>query len=78
MSEAVVENLDIRSQVSTEEWAIRQDLAAAYRLIAHYGWDDMVCCLSARVPGPHDHFLTKSLRFSVQRSDCLKSGESRS
>ena len=37
MSEAVVENLDIRSQVSSEEWAIRQDLAAAYRLIAHYG-----------------------------------------
>ena len=30
MSEAVVQNLDIRSQVTSEEWAIRQDLAAAY------------------------------------------------
>ena len=35
-----------------------QDLAAAYRLVAHYGWDDMVFThLSARVPGPQDHFL---------------------
>ena len=42
MSEAVLQNLDIRQQVSAEEWAIRQDLAAAYRLVADYGWDDMV------------------------------------
>jgi hypothetical protein len=64
MSEAVVENLDARSQVSTDEWAIRQDLAAAYRLIAHYGWDDMVFThLSARVPGPDDHFLLNPYGF---------------
>ena len=64
MSEAVVQNLDIRSQVSAEEWAIRQDLAAAYRLIAHYGWDDMVFThLSARVPGPDDHFLLNPYGF---------------
>ena len=25
---------------SAEEWAIRVDLAAAYRLVAHFGWDD--------------------------------------
>ena len=50
--------LDVKSQVSAEEWAVRQDLAAAYRLVAHYGWDDMVFThLSARVPGSEEHFL---------------------
>jgi ribulose-5-phosphate 4-epimerase/fuculose-1-phosphate aldolase len=64
MSEAVLQNLDIRQQVSAEEWAIRQDLAAAYRLVANYGWDDMVFThLSARVPGPDDHFLLNPYGF---------------
>src|SRR5258705_9134424 len=50
--------LDIRRQVSADEWSVRQDLAAAYRLVAHYGWDDLVFThLSARVPGPAAHFL---------------------
>jgi ribulose-5-phosphate 4-epimerase/fuculose-1-phosphate aldolase len=49
---------DIRRQVSAAEWAVREDLAAAYRLVAHYGWDDMVFThLSARVPGADAHFL---------------------
>lgn len=49
---------DVRSQVSPEEWAMRVDLAAAYRLVAHYGWDDLIFThLSARVPGPEHHFL---------------------
>ncbi|MEM8827114.1 MAG: class II aldolase/adducin family protein [Pseudomonadota bacterium] len=49
---------DVRSQVSDEEWAIRVDLAAAYRLVAHYGWDDLIFThLSARIPGPEHHFL---------------------
>ncbi len=49
---------DLRSQVSEAEWRIRTDLAAAYRLIAHYGWDDLVFThISARVPGPEHHFL---------------------
>ncbi|MAL99054.1 MAG: class II aldolase [Alteromonadaceae bacterium] len=40
------------------EQQVRQDLAAAYRLVAHYGWDDLVFThLSARVPGPEHHFL---------------------
>lgn len=48
----------IRDQVSEEEWALRVDLAAAYRLVAHYGWDDLIFThLSARVPGPEHHFL---------------------
>ena len=48
----------IRDRVSAEEWAIRVDLAAAYRLVALHGWDDLIFThLSARVPGPEHHFL---------------------
>ncbi|MGH6786759.1 MAG: class II aldolase/adducin family protein [Novosphingobium sp.] len=48
----------IRDAVSDEEWAVRVDLAAAYRLVALYGWDDLIFThLSARVPGPEHHFL---------------------
>ncbi|MBI0529871.1 class II aldolase/adducin family protein [Sphingomonas sp. TX0522] len=47
-----------RDSISPEEWALRVDLAAAYRLVAHYGWDDLIFThLSARVPGPEHHFL---------------------
>ncbi len=42
---------------SPEEWAVRVDLAAAYRLVALHGWDDLIFThLSARVPGS-DHFV---------------------
>ncbi len=48
----------MKGKVSEEEWAIRVDLAAAYRLVAHYGWDDLIFThLSARIPGPEHHFL---------------------
>ena len=48
----------IKDQVSAEEWALRVDLAAAYRLVALYGWGDLIFThLSARVPGPEHHFL---------------------
>lgn len=48
----------VKQQVSEEEWQVRVDLAAAYRLVAHYGWDDLIFThLSARVPGPEHHFL---------------------
>ena len=48
----------LRGQVSDAEWRMRVDLAAAYRLIAMYGWDDLVFThISARVPGPDEHFL---------------------
>ena len=43
---------------SAEEWALRVDLAAAYRLVAHFRWDDLVFThITARVPGPEHHFL---------------------
>ncbi len=58
MSEALTISEDVKSQVTNEEWSLREDLAAAYRLVANYGWDDMVFThLSARVPGPEEHFL---------------------
>jgi ribulose-5-phosphate 4-epimerase/fuculose-1-phosphate aldolase len=48
----------IQDLVSAEEWQARVDLAAAYRLVADYGWDDLVFThISARVPGPEHHFL---------------------
>ena len=41
-----------------EEWAVRCDLAAAYRLCALYGWTDLNNThISARVPGTQDEFL---------------------
>lgn len=43
---------------SPEEWQARVDLAAAYRLVALFGWDDLVFThISVRVPGEHDRFL---------------------
>jgi ribulose-5-phosphate 4-epimerase/fuculose-1-phosphate aldolase len=48
----------ICDQVSEAEWQARVDLAAAYRLVALYGWDDLIFThISARVPGPEHHFL---------------------
>ncbi len=50
--------LDVRSSVDSAEWQQRVDLAACYRLVAMYGWDDLIFThISARVPGPEHHFL---------------------
>ena len=50
--------MSVKNQVSDEEWALRVDLAACYRLIAMFGWDDLIFThISARVPGPGEHFL---------------------
>ena len=44
--------------ISEQEWQQRVNLAACYRLVAHFGWDDLVFThISARVPGPEHHFL---------------------
>ena len=51
-------NPSVRDRVSDEEWHLRVDLAACYRIIAMYGWDDLVFThVSARIPGPEHHFL---------------------
>jgi ribulose-5-phosphate 4-epimerase/fuculose-1-phosphate aldolase len=53
-----VEIPSLEGKVNDEEWKLRVDLAAAYRLIAQHGWDDLIFThLSARIPGPEHHFL---------------------
>jgi ribulose-5-phosphate 4-epimerase/fuculose-1-phosphate aldolase len=48
----------LKGKVSEDEWKARVDLAALYRLVALYGWDDMIYThISARIPGPEHHFL---------------------
>lgn len=48
----------LKASVSQEEWRIRVELAALYRLVALHGWDDMVYThISARIPGPGHQFL---------------------
>ena len=48
----------LRDRVSADEWRSRVDLAACYRLVALFGWDDLVFThVSARVPGEDDRFL---------------------
>ncbi|HEY4113809.1 MAG TPA: class II aldolase/adducin family protein, partial [Rhizomicrobium sp.] len=48
----------LEGKVSEEEWKQRVDLAALYRIVAMYGWDDLIFThISARAPGPEHHFL---------------------
>ena len=48
----------IRDEVSAEEWQVRVDLAACYRLADHYGMTDLTYNhITARVPGPKHHIL---------------------
>jgi len=48
----------VREQVSAAEWEQRTHLAACYRLVARYGWDDLIFThISARVPATDHHFL---------------------
>ncbi|NMM14460.1 MAG: class II aldolase/adducin family protein [Rhodoferax sp.] len=50
--------LSLKETVSADEWQLRCDLAACYRLVAAYGWSDLVFThISARIPGPEHHFL---------------------
>jgi ribulose-5-phosphate 4-epimerase/fuculose-1-phosphate aldolase len=47
-----------KGAVSAEEWQLRVNLAATYRIVAMHGWDDLIFThISARVPGPEHHFL---------------------
>ncbi|HEY9024220.1 MAG TPA: class II aldolase/adducin family protein, partial [Burkholderiaceae bacterium] len=46
----------LKEVVSAEEWQLRCDLAACYRLVAAYGWSDLVFThISARMPGAAHH-----------------------
>jgi ribulose-5-phosphate 4-epimerase/fuculose-1-phosphate aldolase len=70
---------DIRhrpAHISPEEWKVRVDLAACYRLLAHFGWDDLILTHnSARVPGATDQILINpmGLMFNeITASNLLK------
>ena len=48
----------LENKVSSEEWQTRVDLAACYRLVAQYGWDDLVFThITAKIPGVQNQFL---------------------
>jgi ribulose-5-phosphate 4-epimerase/fuculose-1-phosphate aldolase len=56
--------VSVRENVSAEEWQTRVELAAAYRLVALYGWDDLVFThISARVPNTENEFLINPYGF---------------
>lgn len=58
MPVATALNSTAAATVTTAEQKLREDLAAAYRLVALYGWDDLLFThLSVRIPGPEHHFL---------------------
>lgn len=67
----------VRKKVSDEEWEVRVDLAAFYRLVALNGWDDLTAThLSARVPGedafllnPHGLFFDEITASSLIKLD---------
>ncbi|WP_313808424.1 class II aldolase/adducin family protein [Sphingobium sp.] len=57
----------LRDKVSPEEWALRVDLAACYRLMAHYGMTDLVYNhITARVPDGQDHILINPYGFHYE------------
>ena len=65
-----------RGEISPVEWQARVDLAAVYRLTAHYGWDDVIYNHSSmRVPGEPRKFLMKKhdlLYTEVTASNLVK------
>ena len=65
-----------KQEISDAEWQARVDLAAVYRLIAHYGWDDVIYNHSSmRVPGEPRMFLMKKhdlLYTEVTASNLVK------
>jgi ribulose-5-phosphate 4-epimerase/fuculose-1-phosphate aldolase len=53
-----MQHRSLKGFVSEEEWKIRVDLAACYRLLNLYGWTDLVFThISARLPGQEHQFL---------------------
>tara|TARA_R110002094_G_scaffold69371_2_gene78412 strand:- start:3517 stop:4287 length:771 start_codon:yes stop_codon:yes gene_type:complete len=67
--------IDLKNKVSAQEWQLRVDLAACYRLIALHGWDDLIYThVSVRIPGT-EHVLINAfgLRFDeISASNLVK------
>ncbi len=72
----VVSRPAARSGITDEEWQIRCDLAALYRLLAHFRMTDLIYThLSARIPGPEHHFLINNYGtffHEMRASDLVK------
>jgi ribulose-5-phosphate 4-epimerase/fuculose-1-phosphate aldolase len=55
---AMVEFKSLKDEVSPQEWQARKELAACYRLVAHFGFNDSISNhMTLRVPGEPNHFL---------------------
>ena len=64
----------LKNQVTPEEWQARVDLAACYRLVAHYGMSDMMANhITLRVPGEENAFLTNpyGMMYEEMTASCL-------
>lgn len=64
----------VRDQVTEAEWQVRVDLAACYRLVHHYGMDEMVANhISVRVPGEAGTFLLNpyGLLYDQMTASCF-------
>jgi ribulose-5-phosphate 4-epimerase/fuculose-1-phosphate aldolase len=60
--------------IDPSEWALRVQLAAAYRIADHLGWSELIYThISTRVPGPEHHFLINpyGLRFDEVTASSL-------
>jgi ribulose-5-phosphate 4-epimerase/fuculose-1-phosphate aldolase len=80
--EIPVESFDVPSaqdRGSAAEWEARLELAAAYRMVAHFGWTHLVQNqISLRVPGTDNQFLINPYGFlyeqitasSLSKIDC--------
>ena len=65
--------------MTAEERQMRVDLAACYRLIAHYDMDDLFAThISARVPGPDEHFLLNPYGVLYTADHRVEPGQGRS
>lgn len=54
----------VKEKVSSEEWQVRVELAACYRLVAHFKWDDLIFThISAKVPNTENQFLINPYGF---------------
>ncbi len=57
-AEQKLPEMSVKNQVSADEWQTRVDLAACYRLVAMYGWDDVVFThISAKIPGTEEFLI---------------------
>jgi ribulose-5-phosphate 4-epimerase/fuculose-1-phosphate aldolase len=58
--------LDLKNKVSAQEWQLRVDLAACYRLLQMHGWDDLIHThISVCIPGT-EHILINAFGLAFE------------